>query len=268
MVVDLVGVKMSSSVEYIEHHLTHNKTALPVGNSDFWSIHMDTFSVSLILGFIFLFIFILAARKAKVENPNKFQLFVELVLEMVDKQIKDIYHGGKSKLILPLSLTIFCWVFLMNFMDLFPVDIAGFINKTAGNPEAHWRLVPSADLNATFAMSISVFALMIVYSIKSKGFGGFLLEIFSTPFGIWLAPVNLVFQLIELFAKPISLALRLFGNMYAGELVFILIALLPWSSQWLLGVPWAIFHILIITLQAFVFMVLTIVYLSLATEKH
>lgn len=259
---------MSSSVEYIEHHLTHNKTALPMSNGGFWSIHIDTFSISLILGFLFLLIFILVARKAKVQNPNKFQLFIELIIEMVDKQVKDIYHGGKNKLIVPLSLTIFCWVFLMNFMDLFPVDMVSFINNNTGNPEAHWRLVPSADLNATFAMSLSVFALMIIYAIKSKGVGGFLKEIFTSPFGVWLAPVNFIFQLVELFAKPISLALRLFGNMYAGELVFILIALLPWSVQWLLGVPWAIFHILIITLQAFVFMVLTIVYLSLATEKH
>jgi len=259
---------MASATEYIVHHLTHNNVAFPGTDGGFWSVHMDTFSVSLILGFIFLFVFTLAARRAKVENPGRFQLFIELVVEMVHTQVKDIYHGGKSKLIVPLSLTIFCWVFLMNLMDLLPVDLFSFINHHAGNPEAHFRDVPSADVNATFAMSISVLFLIIGYSIKAKGVMGWLKELISAPFGIKLAPINLVFQIVELFAKPISLALRLFGNMYAGELIFILIALLPWGSQWLLGAPCAIFHILIITLQAFVFMVLTIVYLSLATEAH
>ncbi len=260
---------MASSTEYIIHHLSHNNvplTSQPVGG--FWSIHIDTFCVSLVLGFIFLFAFTLAARRAKVENPGKFQLFIELILDMVTAQVRDIYHGGKSKLIVPLSLTIFCWVFLMNLMDMLPIDLISFFNHHFGNPEAHWRMVPSADVNATFAMSISVFFLIIGYGIKSKGVGGWLLELISAPFGIKLAPLNLLLQLIELLAKPLSLALRLFGNMYAGELVFILIALLPWWAQWALGGPWVIFHILIITLQAFLFMVLTIVYLSLATEAH
>lgn len=256
-----------TTTEYIVHHLTHNSVQLPGTSGGFWSIHIDTFSMSLLLGFVFLFIFTLLARSAKVENPGKFQLFFELVLDMVNSQVKDIYHG-KSKLIVPLSLTIFCWVFLMNLMDLFPVDMVGFFNGLRGAPEAHWRIVPSADVNATFAMSISVLVLIIGYSIKSKGLLGWLKELVSAPFGIKLAPINLIFQIIELLAKPISLALRLFGNMYAGELLFILIALLPWGAQWLLGVPWAIFHILIVLLQAFIFMVLTIVYLSLATEAH
>jgi F-type H+-transporting ATPase subunit a len=220
------------------------------------------------LGFIYLFLFAWVARKAKVENPGKLQLFIEIIVDMVESQVKDIYHAGKSKVIVPLALTIFCWVFLMNLLDLLPVDLINFVNHTVGNPEAHWRMVPSTDVNATFAMSISVLFLIIGYSIKAKGVGGWLIELISAPFGIKLAPINLIFQLIELFAKPISLALRLFGNMYAGELIFILIALLPWGTQWLLGTPWAIFHILIITLQAFIFMVLTIVYLSLATEAH
>ena len=260
---------MASSTEYIIHHLSHENISLtdaPAGG--FWSLHLDTFCVSLLLGFIFLFAFGIAARRAKVENPGKFQLFIELVLDMVNAQIKDIYHGGKSTLIGPLSLTIFCWVFLMNFMDMLPVDLVSFINHQTGHAEAHWRSVPSADVNATFAMSISVFFLIIAYSIKAKGVFGWLKELVSAPFGIKLAPLNLLLQLIELISKPLSLALRLFGNMYAGELVFILIALLPWGAQWLLGAPWAIFHILIITLQAFLFMVLTIVYLSLATEAH
>jgi len=260
---------MSSSTEYIMHHLSHNILVLDNGNKGFFgSVHLDTFSTSLFLGFIFLAVFIYAARKVRVENPTKFQLFIEIIIDMVNQQVKDIYHGGKSKLIVPLSLTIFCWVFLMNLMDLLPVDLLNFINHNVANSEAKWRIVSSADVNATFAMSISVLFLIIFYSIKSKGLLGWIKELFSAPFDIAFAPINFIFQMVELVAKPISLALRLFGNMYAGELIFILIALLPWGVQWLLGVPWAIFHILIITLQAYVFMVLTIVYLSLATESH
>lgn len=258
----------TTATEYIVHHLAHNNVALPGSNGGFWSLHIDTFSISLLLGFIFLFVFTLVARRARVENPSKFQLLIELILEMVSGQVKDVYHGGKSKLIVPLALTIFCWVFLMNLMDLLPVDLISFANHFVGNPEAKWRVVPSADLNATFAMSFSVLALIIGYSIKFKSLGGWLKEMFTHPFGAYLAPFNLILNIVELIAKPISLALRLFGNMYAGELIFILIALLPWGGQWLLGAPWAIFHILIITLQAFVFMILTIVYLSLASETH
>jgi len=258
---------MVNSAEYIVHHLTHNNVLLPGFTQRFWSIHVDTFSTSLLLGFVFLGVFTVAAKRARIANPTKFQLFIELVVDMVQQQVKDIYHA-KNKLIVPLSLTIFCWIFLMNLMDLLPVDLIEFIVGHAGHPVGHWRLVPSADINATFAMSISVLFLIIGYGIKAKGVGGWLKELISVPFGIKLAPINLFFQLVELFAKPLSLALRLFGNMYGGELIFILIALLPWEYQWLLGVPWAIFHILIITLQAFVFMVLTIVYLSLATTSH
>lgn len=261
---------MVSSTEYIIHHLKHNNVALMHNavKGGFWFIHIDTFSVSLVLGFIFLAVFTFAAHNAKVENPGKFQLFIELIIEMVDTQVKDIYHSDKGKLIVPLALTIFCWIFLMNFMDLLPVDIVNCISSALGHPDTHFRLVPSADVNATFAMSISVFFLIIGYGIKAKGLLVWLKELISCPFGLKLAPFNLLLQLIELFAKPLSLSLRLFGNMYAGELIFILIAMLPWSVQWILGAPWAIFHILVITLQAFLFMVLTIVYLSLATEAH
>lgn len=260
---------MASATEYIVHHLTFNNVAISGKTGGFWSIHIDTFTMSLVLGFIFLAVFTLVARQAKVENPGKFQLFVELIIDMVDGQVKDIFHG-KSKVIAPLSLTIFCWVFLFNLMDMLPVDLVSFINHNIGDPEAHWRIVPSADINATFAMSLSVFILIIGYSISAKGFVGWGKELFTAPFGsnVFLWPCNFILQLVELVSKPISLALRLFGNMYAGELIFILIALLPWGAQWILGGPWAIFHILIITLQAFVFMVLTIVYLSLAVENH
>ncbi len=260
---------MASATEYIVHHLTFNNVTLGGKSGGFWSIHIDTFTMSLILGFIFLAVFTKVAKRAKVENPGKLQLFVELIVDMVDGQVKDIFHA-KSKLIAPLALTIFCWVFLFNLMDMLPVDLVSFINHHIGNPEAHWRIVPSADINATFAMSLSVLILIIGYSISAKGLGGWTKELFTAPFGssVILWPINFIFQMIELVSKPISLALRLFGNMYAGELIFILIALLPWGAQWILGGPWAIFHILIITLQAFVFMVLTIVYLSLAVENH
>ncbi len=260
---------MSSTTEYIIHHLTFDNVYFNgMSNSKFWTLHLDTFCMSLALGFIFLLIFSLVAKRARVENPNKLQLFIELILELVSSQVKDIYHG-ESKIIGPLSLTIFCWIFLMNLMDMLPVDLANwiFLHSTFIH-EKHWRLVPSADVNTTFAMSISVFILIIIFSLKSKGFLGWIKELFSTPFGIKMAPFNLILQVIELLAKPLSLSLRLFGNMYAGELVFILIALLPWHVQWLLGGPWVIFHILIITLQAYLFMVLTIVYLSLAKESH
>lgn len=257
---------MASVTQYIVHHLTYNNVVLDRARP-FWSVHIDTLVVSIILGAVFLAIFIAAARCARVENPNKFQLLIELIFEMVDNQVHDIYHK-KSKFIGPLALSIFCWVFLMNFMDLLPVDLVNAFNHWRGDPEAHWRLVPSADVNATFAMSISVLVLIIIYSIKSKGVLGWIKELFSAPFGVALAPINFIFNLIELFSKPISLALRLFGNMYAGELIFILIALLPWGGQWLLGTPWGIFHILIVTLQVFLFMILTIVYLGLATESH
>lgn len=260
-----------NATEYIKHHLTH---AQMPSDGGFWTLNVDTFTVSLILGFIFLFVMMRVVKGFRVENPGRLQMFIEMTVEMVANQVKDVFHA-KSAVIAPLSLTIFVWIFLMNFMDLLPVDLLPYVAQLIGEHvfgadphHVYLRVVPSADVNATFAMSISVMFLIIGFSIKAKGFGGYIHELFSAPFGPKVGPINFVFQVIELLAKPISLALRLFGNMYAGELIFILIALLPWYAQWLLGAPWAIFHILIITLQAFVFMMLTIVYLSLAVEDH
>jgi F-type H+-transporting ATPase subunit a len=185
------------------------------------------------------------------------------MVDFVDTQVKDTFHGH-NPLIAPLALTIFCWVFLWNFMDLIPVDLLPAIASLLG---IHYmRVVPSADLNATFGLSMTVFALLIFYSFKIKGAGGVAKEFFGHPFGYALFPVNVILNFVELVAKPISLSLRLFGNLYAGEMIFILIALLPWWIQFTLGWPWAVFHLLIITLQAFIFMVLTIVYLSMAHE--
>ncbi|MDP2902849.1 MAG: F0F1 ATP synthase subunit A [Methylovulum sp.] len=245
---------------YIIHHLT----TFSVGEG-FWTLHIDTLFFSVVLGGLFIWFFKTAAEKATAGVPGLVQSFAEMLIEFVDTQVKDTFHGH-SKLIAPLALTIFCWIFLWNFMDLFPVDILPLIGSLMGIE--YLRVVPSTDLNATFAMSISVFCLIIFYSIKIKGAWGFTKELTLQPFGVWLLPFNLLLKLVEEFAKPISLALRLFGNLYAGELIFILIALLPWYIQPFLSFPWAIFHILIITLQAFIFMVLTIVYLSMAHEDH
>lgn len=263
------------ATSYIQHHLTHAKVDALGG------IHMDTFGFSLILGLLFVGVFAYVARKATSGVPGRLQNFVEMIVEMVDNQIKDAFHG-KSKVIGPLSLTIFCWVFLMNAMDLLPVDLLPMLSQWIGytffgmDPHhVYLRVVPTADVNLTFAMSLTVLLMIIGFSIAAKGLFGWIKELFTAPFHaestlmiILLAPVNLAFQIVEMIAKPISLALRLFGNMYAGELIFILIALLPWWVNWILGTPWAIFHILVITLQAFVFMMLTIVYLSLAVEDH
>jgi F-type H+-transporting ATPase subunit a len=245
---------------YIVHHLT----PLSVGEG-FWTLHVDTWFFSALLGGVFLFFFKRAADRATTGVPGGLQNFAEMLVEFVDTQVKDAFHG-RSQVIAPLSLSIFVWIWLMNFMDLIPVDLLPLIASVMGLE--YLRVVPSTDLNATFGMSIAVFFLILFYSIKVKGPLGFAKEMLLTPFGKWMIPFNLLLKLVEEVARPVSLALRLFGNMYAGELIFILIALLPWFIQPLLSFPWAVFHILIITLQAFIFMVLTIVYLSLAHEDH
>jgi F-type H+-transporting ATPase subunit a len=255
--------------EYIHHHLTY----WTVGHG-FWSLDLDTLLVSVGLGFLFFISFWMVARKATSGVPGRWQNFVEMVVSFVDNQVKETFHG-RSKLVAPLALTIFAWVWLMNFMDMLPVDllprIAQLIGMAGGtNPEhVYLKVVPTNDLNMTFAMSISVFLLMIFYSVKVKGGKGYLKEILFHPFNHWVfIPVNVLLRLVEDLAKPVSLSLRLFGNMYAGELLFILIALLPWWAQWPLSFAWTVFHLLIITIQAFIFMMLTVVYMSMAHESH
>lgn len=253
---------------YIRHHLenlTFNVAEGKFGDGGFWTIHLDTLFFSLILGFGFLYFFRRGAKKATPGVPGNLQNFVELMVEFVDGQVKDTFHG-KNNLIGPLALTIFVWVFLMNFMDLIPVDLLPQAGKMLGLD--YLRVVPTTDPNLTFSMSLSVFFLILFYNFKIKGPIGFTKEVFSAPFSIYMFPVNVFLRLIEELAKPLSLALRLFGNLYAGELIFVLIAVLPWWIQWPFGGMWAIFHILIITLQAFIFMMLTIVYLSMAHESH
>ena len=248
-----------SATEYINHHLTN----LSVGEG-FWALHLDTFFVSGFLGLVAFGTMAFIAQRATKGVPKGMQNFVEMVVSMVDNQVKDTFHA-KRNLVTPLAITIFVWVFLMNAMDLIPVDFLSQLFHLAG--VHYFKQVPTTDPNLTFAMSLTVFGIMIGMNIKHKGLKGLFIEATTVPFGKWLFPVNLLFRIIEDLAKPISLALRLFGNMYAGEMVFILIALFGiWQLP--LALPWALFHILIITLQAFVFMMLTIVYMSMAAEKH
>ena len=261
-----MAVEKLTSAAYIEHHLHYWHGQLPGTTQALAAFHLDTLFVSIVLGVLFLGFFYWVARKAHAGVPSGAQNFVEWVVEAIDNTVKDVFHG-KDKLIGPLSLTIFAWVFLLSLMDLVPVDLLPRAMGYVGVD--HFRAVPTADLNQTFALSISVFFLIIFYSIKMKGLRGFTKEVFTKPFGIWLFPINIIFRIIEDFSKPFSLAFRLYGNLFAGELIFVLIAaLLPWWFQWLPGGIWAIFHILIITLQAFIFMILTIIYLSMASEPH
>jgi F-type H+-transporting ATPase subunit a len=265
-----------TSSAYIQHHLTNAKMCTVDGNiafnhacadAGFWTWHIDSLLFSVGLGFLFLFVFYKVGKKATTGVPGKLQCVVEMMIEFVDTSVKDTFHG-RSQVIAPLALTIFVWIFLMNFMDLIPVDfIPEAAKQLLGVP--YLKVVPTTDLNITFGLSLSVLVLIVFYSIKIKGMGGFVKELTMQPFNHWaFIPVNFLLETISLIAKPISLSLRLFGNLYAGELIFILIALMPWWTQAALSVPWAIFHILVITLQAFIFMMLTIVYLSMAHEDH
>jgi len=257
-----------TTAEYIQHHLHHlyfNLHTFSLGNGGFWTLNLDTMSVSITLGVLFLGFFRLIVRKATAGVPSRTQNFIEMIVEFVQGFVKEGFHG-RSELVAPLAMTIFIWVFLMNLMDLIPVDLIPRIATESGLP--YFRAVPTADPNLTFALALSVFFLIIFYNVKIKGLKGLGKEVLTRPFGVYLMPLNILFRILEDGVKPISLALRLFGNLFAGELIFILIALLPWWIQWTLGGTWAIFHILIITIQAFIFMMLTIVYISMAHESH
>jgi F-type H+-transporting ATPase subunit a len=268
--------------QYIHHHLTNLQVCRADGQwvwnhcaGNFWALNVDSMAFSLLLGLLFIVLFRTVAKRASIARPGKLQTVVEIIVEFVDQSVKDTFYA-ENKLIAPLGLTIFVWVFLMNFMDLIPVDWIPSMAGAAGVP--YLRVVPTTDVNVTFAMSISVFILTLYYSIKVKGLGGFAKELTLHPIapptkglGLIAAPgiiaFNFVLESVALIAKPISLSLRLFGNMYAGELIFVLIALLG-IYQLPLHFGWALFHILVITLQAFIFMMLTIVYLSLAHEHE
>jgi F-type H+-transporting ATPase subunit a len=259
-----------TATSYIGHHLTFLKG--PVGS--FGNLHFDTLIMGVLLGVLLCWFFYRVARRATSGVPTKLQAFVELVVDFVDEQVKGVFHGDRS-FISPLALTVFVWVLLMNAMDFLPVDIMGLFYEKVLHLH-NWRSVPTADVNTTFALSLSVFGLMIFYSIKVKGLGGWIHELFCSPFGsnplVWI--LNLLFNLIEYISKPLSHSLRLYGNMYAGEVIFLLLGLLASTGiigslvGGLLGAGWAIFHILIVALQAFIFMMLTIVYLAMAHEHH
>lgn len=253
--------------DYIQHHLTHlqlNLHNFTFSDGGFWTLNLDTLSISIFMGVFFLWIFRLVAKRATSNTPGKLQAFIEMVVEFVQQIIKDSFHG-RNILIAPLALTIFVWVFLMNAIDLVPVD---FFPQVARRLGFH-AFCPLAtdDANMTFGLSIGVFILVIFYNFKSKGVKLMAKEVFCSPFGIWLFPANVLFRVVDEVVKPLSLSLRLYGNMFAGELIFMLIAFFPWWAQWTAGSIWSIFHILIITLQAFIFMMLTIVYLSMAQQS-
>ncbi len=273
-----------TSSEYISHHLTNltfgnhpehgwgfahganaAETAQQAAEMGFWAINVDSMLWSVGLGLLFVWFFRKVAKSVTSGVPGGAQNFVESIIEFIDDSVKGIFHH-KNPVIAPLALTIFVWIFLMNLMDLVPIDWIPYIAGQMG--VGYFKIVPTTDVNITGGMAFSVFGLIVYYSIKQKGVSGFLKELSFQPLPKIFAPFNLFLEIVGLLAKPVSLALRLFGNMYAGEMIFILIALLPFWAQWVLSVPWAIFHILVITLQAFIFMVLTIVYLAMAHDDH
>ena len=257
---------------YIQHHLSF--LSEPVADGPFWMIHVDSMITSVLLGVISLGFLWWVVRGATAGVPTKRQAFVEVLVDFVDEQVAGIFHGERKAFVAPMALTVFVWVLLMNAMDFLPVDIVAQALHAVGVDE--FRLVPTADVNTTFALALSVWILMIYFSIKVKGLGGWIHELFCSPFGsnpfVW--PANFLFNLIEYVSKPLSHSLRLFGNMYAGEIIFLLLWL--WAATGLvgtiaaavLGLGWAIFHVLIVALQAYIFMMLTIVYISMAHESH
>jgi F-type H+-transporting ATPase subunit a len=279
------------SSDYVQHHLTH--WSVSVGDHWFWTLHLDSLLMSALIGLLGLGVFWFAARRSTAGVPGKFQAFIELCVEFIDTQVRDVYHGNR-RFVAPLALTIFVWVLLMNSVKLLPLDLLPIIASATGLE--YFRAVPTTDLNVTLAMSTTVLLLMFAFAMKSKGVGGFGLELLTAPFHshgllmkLVLAPANLGLNIIEYLSKPVSMAMRLFGNMYAGELIFILIALLAGAGGTfmladsigtqaggllaflgavLAGAAWSIFHILVVSLQAFIFMVLTVVYLSMSTEAH
>jgi F-type H+-transporting ATPase subunit a len=254
--------------EYIRHHLSFFESGHDGG---FWTLNLDTIIVSAVLGIVGLGFFWWIARGATTGVPSKRQAFAEICFDFIDDQVKGIFHGERNRFVAPLAFTVGFWVLLMNAMDFLPVDYASMVL-----PEHGFRIVPTADVNTTFALALTVWALMIGFAVKEKGVGGFIHELFCAPFGsnpvLW--PLNFLFNLVEYVSKPLSHSLRLFGNMYAGEIIFLLLWMMASASGLFLligaglGLAWAIFHILIVALQAYIFMMLTVVYIQMAHESH
>jgi F-type H+-transporting ATPase subunit a len=258
---------------YIGHHLSFNKIG---DGSSFWTLHWDTLLTSVVLGVLTLGFLYWVVRGATAGVPGKRQAFVEAVIDFIDEQVKGIFtHGDRSRFVAPAAMTVFVWVFMMNAMDFLPVDWVSWVAENIFHAH-NWRPVPTADVNTTFALALGVWFLMIFFSIKAKGLGGWIHELFCAPFGsnplLW--GFNFLFNLVEYISKPLSHSLRLFGNMYAGELIFMLLGLLAsvavgWAIvSVVLGVAWLIFHVLIVGLQAYIFMMLTVVYIAMAHEHH
>lgn len=286
--------EMTTASDYINHHLSFNVQPVGQGDHSFWNvIHFDMFIISLVLGLIVAAAVWLVARKATSGVPSKTQAFVELIFNFVDGQVKGMFHGDRHAFIAPTALTIFLWVLAMNLMDLVPIDWFAKFTGLFGESHSPFRPLPTSDVNTTFALALSVWILMIFFSIKAKGVGGWIHEIFGAPFGmpklfkpksfmglvgLLVSPLlflaNFMFNMIEYISKPLSHSMRLFGNLYASEVIFLLIGMLAATSivgmfgAVILGAMWAIFHILVVPLQAFIFMMMTIVYLSMAHEHH
>ncbi|WP_163577982.1 F0F1 ATP synthase subunit A [Halomonas faecis] len=269
----------NTAAYYIQHHLQNltfgyhpengwslAHSAVEAREMGFWALHLDTMGWSVAMGALFIWLFRKAGRLATTGVPGGLQNAIEMVVEFIENLLRSTFHG-KNPIIAPLALTLFVWILFMNTLKIIPVDYFPQLFSRLG--VEYMKIVPTTDPNATLGMALGVFCLIIYYSIKVKGAGGFAKELSLTPFNHWaLIPFNLVLEIIGLLVKPLGLGLRLFGNMFAGEVIFILIALLPFWAIWLLDVPWAIFHILVVTLQAFIFTVLSIVYLSAAHEHH
>jgi F-type H+-transporting ATPase subunit a len=259
----------ATPTSYIQHHLQN--LTFQVQEGGFWQVHVDTLVMSVLSGLLMVFGFWIATRKATAGVPGKWQAFVEILLEFVDRQVKDTYHGT-SKLVTPIAITLFFWILMMNLIKMVPADFIARPLEMAG--VHYWKPVPTADVNATLGMSISVFFLMIFFSLRSKGVGGMAKEFLTATFGKWMLPFNLILNIVEWVSKPISLAMRLFGNMFGGEIVFLLIWVLGGAGIFgalaggAFGFGWMLFHLLVIPLQAFIFMMLSIVYLSLAEDSH
>lgn len=254
---------------YIQHHLQN--LTVSTGEGGFWTLHLDTLITALVMGGLMVFMFWLATRKATAGVPGKWQAFVEICLEFVDKQARDTYHGT-SKLVTPIAITLFFWILLMNLLKMIPADFIARPLELLG--VGYWKPVPTADVNATLGLSVSVFFLTVFFALRAKGLGGLSKEFLFAPFGKWMVPFNLILNIVEWLSKPISLAMRLFGNMFGGEIVFLLIwvlggaGILGMLGGGVLGLGWMLFHLLVIPLQAFIFMMLSIVYLSLAEDDH
>lgn len=291
MIRDFLRAAGDSPSEYVTHHLKHWQVS--IGDGAFWTVNVDSLLVSVLLGVLTIGTFWLVGRRATAGVPSKFQAFIEIVVSFIDTQVKDVFHGNRS-FVAPIALTIFVWVFAMNALKMIPVDF--FPGAAAAAGQEYFRAVPTTDLNITSAMALAVLLLMLGFAVAAKGVGGFGKELFTAPFHangtvmkIVLAPANFGLNVIEYLSKPVSLAMRLFGNMYAGELVFLLIALLgaaggnlmmeaalgakaggalAFVGAVLAGAAWSIFHILVITLQAFIFMILSVVYFSMSSEAH